>query len=50
MNVMCEETFFLGEEQWARLEAVRALKKKAQKANELKYAASKDVKSEDKQA
>ena len=28
---MCEETFFLGEEQWARLEAVKRIRKEAQK-------------------
>ncbi len=46
---MCEETFFLGSEQWDRLEAVRALKKKAAKAAELKEAATKDAESKDKE-
>ncbi len=44
---MCEETFFLGSEQWDRLEAVRALKKKAAMTAELKDAASKDAESKD---
>ncbi len=46
---MCEETFFLGSEQWDRLEAVRALKKKAAKTAELKEATSKDAESNDKE-